>query len=866
VEFADYGFDPFPTHVFLSSFTAYSYSEQVVVEWETSGEAGTVGFYLYRQEPTSGDFVQVNESLLIGLLHEPQGGTYRYVDKYARPGNQYTYKLVEVENRGTEQVHGPFTVDVGTESDSSTILPPSGFSKTPHPRTAIEPQPIEEMEREAPVQETILPGPYQVFIPYVTTGDWPISQLSNTAKVIVLEDGFYHLSSDEIASAMGIQTWEAEELIRDNRLQITNKGVQVAYLSDEGNVGLSFYGWALESIFTKENVYWLSDSNGLNMEIVTGPGPNPVSGLDPFTETIHREEEQYPASGLFFDPMADFWFWDLVIAGDPTFGTRSFTIRSDGVSPLGLATLSVNVHALSDIGAGFDNHAVVTLNGTQIGDFLWDGLSAFSYDLHFDQSLLNDGDNSIEVTGILETGIPYSIFYIDSFDLEYRRNYHATDDTLHAPGEDNPVISIGGFSDLNIRVLDVTDPYLPKYITAINLEYGAQGSRVSFDSPGPDAQFLALTKDRSKTPASINTNSPSGLARSSNSFDYLVIAPGDWSGVAQILADYRQGQGLSSLVVDLEDIYDEFNFGIESPYAIQDFLSYAYNNWNGPPQYVVLAGEGTLDYLDNLGYGDNHIPPVLVSTPYGLYPSDNTLADAVGADGLADIPIGRLPASTPVELEMLITKIISYESSPSNGWQGQVILLADNTDPGGDFPADSDDLAALIPAQFTTDKIYLSDKSLSVARQELIDGFNNGTAFMNYIGHAGPDRFATEGLLKLTDLGALTNGGKLPLITTFTCYVGRFEIPGYDSIGEALVLDADGGAIAVWAPTGLSINNEAKALGASIFESIFQNGEDVIGDAIMFALQEFEAGSHTFSLHEIYTLFGDPALRLKLNP
>jgi hypothetical protein len=62
-------------------------------------------------------------------------------------------------------------------------------------------------------------------------------------------------------------------------------------------VGLSFYGWAIESIFTKENVYWLSDSTGLNMEIVTGPGPNPVSGLDPFTETVHREEEQYPASG-----------------------------------------------------------------------------------------------------------------------------------------------------------------------------------------------------------------------------------------------------------------------------------------------------------------------------------------------------------------------------------------------------------------------------------------------------------------------------------------------------------------------------------------------------------------------------------------
>ncbi|MHA2427774.1 MAG: C25 family cysteine peptidase, partial [Candidatus Hermodarchaeia archaeon] len=744
--------------------------------------------------------------------------------------------------------------------------PSAGFSGTAHSRTPLKPQSFSVIESEESAVETAAPGPYQIFMPFVAPGYLQIPQVPDSAKVTILEDGLYHLSSDKIASAMGIYKWEAEELIKDTRLQITHKGKQVAYLPDEGNQGVHFYGWAIQSNYTKENIFWLSDGAGLKMDVITGSGPNPVYGLDPFTETSHREEEQYHATGLFSDPTADFWFWEMLIAEDPTLGTRSFTIRTDGVSPSGSATITVNVHSLSNTNANYDNHAVVTLNGTQIGDFLWDGLNPFDYDLHFEQGLINDGENTIEVTALVDSGVPWSVFYVDSFQLDYQRYYRAANDTLQAPAEDNPIVSIGGFSDLNIIVFDVTNPYQPQYLSATTLEYGTDGSRVSFYAATPGSRFLTLTRDNAKSPAWITPDSPSNLSSPSNNVDYLVIAPGAWTGVAQTLADYRQGQGLSVMVVDLEDIYDEFNFGLESPYAIKDFLAHAFTTWSGPPQYVVLAGEGTLDYQDNLGIGDNHIPPMLVSTSYGLYPADNTYADAVGNDGLADMAIGRLPASTSAELETLIAKIISYESSPDNGWQDQVFLLADNTDFAGDFPADSDDLAALIPAQFATDKIYLSDTTLSVARQELIDAINNGVAFVNYIGHAGPDRFTAEGLLVLSDLGALVNGAKLPVITTFTCFVGRFEIPGFDSIGEALVLDPDGGAIAVWAPTGLSINNEAKALGEGLFESIFQSGENVLGFAILSALQDYESGNHTFSLHEIYTLFGDPALQIKLNP
>lgn len=866
IDFADFGFDPGFTAAYVSSFTAYSNSGQVIFEWTTSGEAGTVGFHLFRQDPGSGEFLQVNQKLLPGLLHEPQGGTYRYVDEGAQSGGQYTYKLIEVERNGAEREHGPFTVEVEPRSGPSYAPPTSGFSRTPYPTTAVKVQPAVGIQGGEPAENTVAPGGYQIFMPFVAPGYQQIPHVADSAKVIILEDGFYHLTSDEIATAMNLHKWEAEELIKDNRLQITHKGKQVAYLADEGNVGIHFYGWAIQSNYTKENVFWLSDGSGLQMEVITGAGPSPVNNLDPFSETIHTEQEQYPASGLFSDPTADFWFWDVVMAGDSTFGTRTFTIRSDGVSPLGSSRLTVNLHSLSDTNAAYDNHAIVTVNGTKVGDFLWDGLNPFSYDLHFNQSLLNDGDNTVEITGNLEAGVPYSIFYLDSFDLRYERYYQAVDDSLHAPGEDNSVVTIGGFSDLNIMVFDITDPYQPKLTAATTLEHSGTGWRVSFAPPGPGSRYFALTRDRAKSPHLITTDQPSNLANTGNNFNYLVISPRAWHGEAQALAAYRQGQGLSTLVVDLVDVYDEFNFGLRSPYAIKDFLTHAYNNWTGAPQYVVLAGEGTLDYQNNLGYGDNHIPPMLVMTANGLYPSDNKYADAVGSDGLADMAIGRLPASTPAELNALISKIINYENGAGDAWQNQVLLLADDTDPGGEFPVDSDDLAALIPANYSAEKIYLSEKALSDARQELIDGINAGAAFINYIGHAGPDRISTDGLLVLTDLPSLTNGTRLPVISTFTCFVGRFEIPGYDSIGEALVLDMDGGAVAVWAPTGLSINTEAVALGEGLFTSVFQNGEDVLGDAILEALRAYASGNFTFSLHEIYTLFGDPALRMKLNP
>ena len=97
----------------LSSFRADEVNGQVVVEWETTLENKTLGFYLQRLDPATGRYQGVTEGLLPGLLTSPNGGTYSLIDRGASPGGSYKYKLIEVEKSGNRIAYGPFAVVVG---------------------------------------------------------------------------------------------------------------------------------------------------------------------------------------------------------------------------------------------------------------------------------------------------------------------------------------------------------------------------------------------------------------------------------------------------------------------------------------------------------------------------------------------------------------------------------------------------------------------------------------------------------------------------------------------------------------------------------------------------------------------------------
>jgi hypothetical protein len=93
--------------------------------------------------------------------------------------------------------------------------------------------------------------------------------------------------------------------------------------------------------------------------------------------------------------------------------------------------------------------------------------------------------------------------------------------------------------------------------------------------------------------------------------------------------------------------------------------------------------------------------------------------------------------------------------------------------------------------------------------------------------------------------------------------VGRFEIAGYDTLAERLLLQGDGGATAVWAPTGASFNQQNTLLAEKFFRAVFRGREQTLGQAILNAMKGYAAlGSDLVTL-KIYNLRGDPALKIK---
>ena len=150
--------------------------------------------------------------------------------------------------------------------------------------------------------------------------------------------------------------------------------------------------------------------------------------------------------------------------------------------------------------------------------------------------------------------------------------------------------------------------------------------------------------------------------------------------------------GLSVITAKVEDVYDEFNYGIFNPQAIRDFLSHAYDNWSPAPSYVLLLGDATYDFKDNLGKGiANAVPSQLVETPsYGETASDYYFVAVDGSDVLPDMFIGRLPVASAAEAATVVQKIINYEESPVPGsWNMRHVFTIDyDDDDGVDDPDD----------------------------------------------------------------------------------------------------------------------------------------------------------------------------------
>jgi len=808
------------THATLDSFAAFDDGSSVVLRWVTSSETGTVGFYLYRER--DGEWESLHEGILPGLLDAPQGGIYDFRYETGDRNEPQRYLLVEIDAYGGESTHGPFEVTADSHGES-LLAGDVIYGREAHATHAIGPT-----LKAAHSEKQRAGEPVALYFG-------------------VEQTGLYAVSAAEIAMRFGLDEAGVRNRIQSGELSLTEEGEPVAWSASPDGSELRFFGLVRKDLYTTERIYRLTLENGAIMAEQSA-APDAIAGGLTFEGKLHLEADEIPGVLVARDPDVDYWFWQLISAA-PTM-PQSAVVTFDLASVAGDGEIRIDLHGVLD-----EPHSVaVKLNGTLIGTTQFEGVVPHQATFPVPESVLNEGENTLSIEPTVASD---SALYLNFADLAYTRAYATSTGSLLFDANQDASVEVTGLTGNGIEVFDVTNSRQPVKLT--DTVASATGLQLATDA---EREYFALTAEEVRAPSSIWNDVPSDLRNRANAAGHLVIAPAQLLEKAQELVDYRDGDELESMLVELQDIYDEFAFGTPDPNAIRAFLRYTHENWATAPEFVVLVGKGSFDYRDVQGKGGNLFPPIMALTKGGIFSSDNKYADILGDDGVPDVSIGRLPVASASDLDAVVQQIISYEAS-IDSLRNDVTFLADANDPGANFGAWADATSEGLPADWDVAAVYRSELGdLESTRALLFDELRKGPRVLGYLGHAGITRLGkVEALLSIEDLETIAMDGHQPVFAAMSCVSSRFAVPGLVSLGEAMLVD-DEGAIAVWGPSGLSLNEQASMLGNELLAALSSDAESRLGPMIASSYSVLADSEHARDMMAIYHLFGDPALRV----
>ena len=171
--------------------------------------------------------------------------------------------------------------------------------------------------------------------------------------------------------------------------------------------------------------------------------------------------------------------------------------------------------------------------------------------------------------------------------------------------------------------------------------------------------------------------------------------------------------------------------------------------------------------------------------------------------------------------------------------------------------------------EFLFNKIYLdayqretsaSGNTYPVARKAFLDNLQSGSVLVNYSGHGNTTSLTAEKIFMYNDAVDL-NMKRLPVWVTATCDFSRFDDP-VTSAGEALMLNPNGGAIAMFTTTRVVYSDGNLRLNQRLIENLFAKQDDGsryrLGDIMR--LSKRALGNDNNKLN--FLLLGDPSMTM----
>jgi hypothetical protein len=831
----------------LESFTASANGGEVNLEWKTGGEAHNLGFNVYREE--NGQRVPLNPSLIAGsalVFHDslPQHGakTYHWMDRSPGVGNNL-YWLEDVDLDGTRSWNGPVSPQAALAppgAERSMMIQDLGGAGGGGPGA-----PLSHFAEPRAHVSGVTPEQRQIQFQLAA---------HRAVKILIDHEGWYRITQPQLV-AQGLNPSVDPALLR-MFAEGTEQPIRVGEgESDRGfgpQAAIEFYGTGIDTPFSDKRVYWLvaGDQPGKRIPQESAEGDG---GRQPqsFLETVELKPRTTYFAALLRENTDNF-FGALVSSK-----SVDQTLSAPAIASGSIAEVKLEVE-LQGVTEGVPHNVSVSMNGASLGELNFTGQSLSKATLRVPRDVLQD----VNAVALTAQGGASDLSLVDHIKLTYPRAYTAQSDALKFTAEAGDQIVVHGFDRRPSRLIDITNPaQVVELVPEVDADNTGYLVRLKIPQSGPRTHILlALSDQQIAQPWQIIRNHPSSWHSAQTGAEVAVVSHPDFVGSLGPLVQLRRDQGKTVALVPVDQLYDEFNFGEPSPYAIRDLLKAATARWLNKPRYLMLVGDASVDPRNYLGFGFfDFVPTKLILTSELKTASDDWFSDFANR-GLPEIATGRLPVRTTDEANTVVGKILSYEKDKSRGdWTNQSLVVADRNDEVSDFSQDSRSINALLPKSMTVTDIFASELDANTARQEVLAGINSGKLLVNYIGHGSVEIWSGDDLLDDTTASTLSNGTRLPLFLAMNCLNGFFQDVYTQSLAEALLLSKNGGAIAVWASSGLTQSEPQVQMDQNVVRLLFSRPSLMLGEAI----RKAKATITDADARRTYILFGDPLLRLR---
>jgi len=638
--------------------------------------------------------------------------------------------------------------------------------------------------------------------------------------------------------------------------------------------------------YTDTTTYWLTWNDALGKRIDTLTSSSSATDtLQYYNEVVHYEQNRYldysiPNIVDRQDPnwmQNETWVW-----GQQGVGTanRAFTVHD--VYP------NVTAHAFYKVqdfaSNGFSNaHKIgLSINNDVT---VYDSASFNKYEQRvvkadFSSNLLNEGSNTLKTISFPTNATLNSIEY-DWYEVEFPRFIKAENDSLNFRFND---LSVPAYKTIKISNVIANDIVIykitgtPKKIT----NYTRSGSSIYFnDTVSAGDQYYLISAAKIHSPKYFYVKKITNLTNSSNQADYILITAPEFLTKAQEYTNFIQSNyNVSTKIINVNDIYDQFNYGFFAPEPIRDFLEAANLYWQSPkPSYLFIVGDANYDYYGNKAvyFGS---PPVKNYVPsFGDPVSDNWYSIWDTTSLVPQMYVGRIPVNSVSEFDFYLNKHKKYLSDPYDNFNKTYLLISsgdiNNASELQLLKSTNDYIAKYIikppPTGGLVNHLYKTNNPVSnfgpYSEQQVSQIIGDGGLFISYIGHSGTQIW-DNGINRIDQL--VNNSGKGSLISDWGCSTGKFAEPDIKAFSELFITNPDGQAIGYTGNSSLGFTSTATTFPQLFYSNILQNQVTGIGQAHELAKTQMLQNYGNTGSYRIFdycnVLLGDPIINLKIPP